>query len=31
VGTAFSKVIGIAGFSFTNRKIYPRSMADLPP
>jgi hypothetical protein len=31
VGTAFSKVIGIAGFSFTNRKIYPRSLADLAP
>lgn len=31
VATAFSKVIGIAGFSFSNRKVYPRSAADLVP
>ena len=31
VSTAFSKVIGVYGFSFSNRKIYPRSAADLAP
>jgi hypothetical protein len=31
VATPFSKVIGIAGFSFSNRKLYPRSAADLVP
>ena len=31
VSTPFSKVIGICGFSFSNRKVYPRSMADLAP
>jgi cytosine/adenosine deaminase-related metal-dependent hydrolase len=30
-GTSFSKIIGIAGFSFSNRKMYPRSAADLVP
>lgn len=30
-GTAYSKVIGICGFSFSNRKLYPRSAADLVP
>jgi cytosine/adenosine deaminase-related metal-dependent hydrolase len=30
VSTAFTKVVGICGFSFSNRKIYPRSMVDLP-
>jgi hypothetical protein len=31
VATPFSKVIGVYGFSFSNRKIYPRSAADLAP
>jgi cytosine/adenosine deaminase-related metal-dependent hydrolase len=31
VSTPFSKVIGVYGFSFSNRKIYPRSAADLVP
>ena len=31
VDTAFSKIIGIAGFSFANRKIFPRTAADLVP
>ncbi len=31
VDTAFTKVIGIAGFSFANRKMFPRSAADLVP
>jgi hypothetical protein len=29
--TPFSKVVGICYFSFSNRKILPRSAADLPP
>jgi cytosine/adenosine deaminase-related metal-dependent hydrolase len=28
-GTVFPKVVGIVGFSFGNRKIYPRTAADL--
>ncbi|HEY8078936.1 MAG TPA: hypothetical protein VIF62_32615, partial [Labilithrix sp.] len=31
VGTAFSKVVGICGFSFNQRKLWPRSLADLAP
>ncbi len=31
VATPFSKIIGVYGFSFANRKIYPRSAADLVP
>ncbi len=31
VDTTFSKVIGIAGFSFANRKMFPRTAADLVP
>jgi cytosine/adenosine deaminase-related metal-dependent hydrolase len=31
VSTTFTKLIGVAGFSFSNRKIYPRSAADLVP
>jgi hypothetical protein len=31
VGTAFSKIVGVAGFSFANRKVYPRTAADLTP
>jgi cytosine/adenosine deaminase-related metal-dependent hydrolase len=31
VSTAFSKVVGVYGFSFSNRKLYPRSAADLAP
>jgi hypothetical protein len=31
VSTPFSKVIGVCGFTFANRKIYPRSAADLVP
>jgi cytosine/adenosine deaminase-related metal-dependent hydrolase len=31
VGTPFSKIIAVAGFSFSNRKLYPRSAADLVP
>jgi predicted extracellular nuclease len=29
VGTSFPKVVGICGYSFNNRKIWPRSQADL--
>jgi hypothetical protein len=29
VGTAFPKIVGICGFSFSNRKLWPRSAADL--
>ena len=29
VGTSFSNVVGICGFSFSNRKIWPRDAADL--
>jgi hypothetical protein len=28
-GTVFPKVVGILGYSFSNRKIYPRFIADL--
>lgn len=31
VGTNFSKVVGVCGFSFSNRKVWPRSAADLVP
>jgi hypothetical protein len=31
VGTAFSKIIGIGTFSFSNYKLLPRSAADLVP
>jgi hypothetical protein len=31
LGATFSKVVGICGFSFSNRKVYPRSAADLVP
>lgn len=31
LGTAFSKVIGVCGPTFVNRKIFPRSAADLVP
>ncbi len=31
VGASFTRVIGIAGFSFTNRKVYPRDATDLVP
>lgn len=31
VGTPFTKIVGVAGFSFSNRKMYPRSAADLVP
>lgn len=31
VGTPFSKIVGVAGFSFSNRKLYPCSAADLVP
>ena len=31
VSTPFSKVIGVYGLSFSNRKLYPRSAADLVP
>jgi cytosine/adenosine deaminase-related metal-dependent hydrolase len=31
VSTPFSKIIGVSGFSFKNRKLYPRSAADLVP
>ncbi len=30
VDTAFTKIVGVCGFSFSNVKIYPRSAADLP-
>jgi hypothetical protein len=30
-GTTFSKITGILGFSFGNRKLYPRIAADLAP
>ncbi|MDB4940530.1 MAG: repeat domain protein [Labilithrix sp.] len=29
VDTTFTKIVGICGFSFSNRKIYPRTAADL--
>ena len=29
VGTAFTKIVGVCGFSFSNVKIYPRSAADI--
>jgi hypothetical protein len=28
-GTVFPKVVGILGFGFSNRKLYPRIAADL--
>ena len=31
VATPFSKIIGIAGWSFNERKMFPRSTADLVP
>jgi cytosine/adenosine deaminase-related metal-dependent hydrolase len=31
VATTFTKIIGIAGFSFNERKMYPRTAADLVP
>ncbi|HVH47604.1 MAG TPA: hypothetical protein VM925_34950, partial [Labilithrix sp.] len=30
VGTSFQKIVGICGYSYDNRKIWPRSAADLP-
>ncbi|MDB4933259.1 MAG: hypothetical protein JWP87_231 [Labilithrix sp.] len=30
-GTSFSKIVGILGYSFGNRKLYPRIAADLVP
>jgi len=30
-GTVFTRVVGVGGFSFSNRKILPRSAADLVP
>jgi len=30
VGTSFQNVIGICGFSFSNRKMWPRDLNDLP-
>jgi hypothetical protein len=30
VGTTFSKVVGICGYSFNNRKVWPRSSDDMP-
>jgi len=29
VGTSFQKIVGICGFSFDNRKIWPRNAADI--
>jgi hypothetical protein len=31
LGVTFSNVTGVLGFSFSNRKLYPRSAADLTP
>ena len=31
VSTPFTQIVGIAGFAFSNRKIYPRNAADLAP
>jgi hypothetical protein len=31
VATPFAKIVGVLGFSFSNRKLYPRSAADLTP
>lgn len=30
VGTTFQQIVGICGFSYDNRKIWPRSAADIP-
>ncbi len=30
IGTSFQKIVGICGFSFSNRKMWPRSAADIP-
>ena len=30
VGTTFEKIVGICGFSHSNRKIWPRTAADIP-
>jgi hypothetical protein len=29
LGTAFPKIVGIAGFAFANRKLWPRNMSDM--
>jgi hypothetical protein len=29
VSTAFTRVVGVYGWSFSNRKIYPRGATDL--
>jgi hypothetical protein len=29
VGTSFPQIVGVCAFSFNNRKIWPRSQADL--
>src|SRR5262249_54154121 len=31
VGTHFSKIVGVCGYSFNERKVWPRSAADLAP
>jgi hypothetical protein len=31
VGTSFAKIVGICGYSYNNRKVWPRSADDLPP
>jgi hypothetical protein len=30
IGTSFDKIVGICGYSFSNRKIWPRGDADIP-
>lgn len=31
VGATFSRIVGVCGWSFSNRKVWPRSAADLTP
>ena len=31
LNASFSKIVGVCGFSFANRKLYPRNAADLTP
>ena len=31
LNASFSKIVGVCGFTFSNRKIYPRNAADLVP
>lgn len=31
VGTSFTKIVGVCGYSYDNRKVWPRSASDLTP